>query len=200
MPLTYRLTRHDFSAPFRPANLKAVTDQSSTIKAQASDVRLLRGIFGLPTTSLLTMAALENHGAEQDLTLPGSTIASTEDLTPTARPKAIGPLPEGGMIVLRWFQIDDTSFDEFVALSDEAWISLEASFDCQIIGLFRAANAPEGKIRMLLYTWYASHGEWERSRDARPEAGASKAWENFTRRHLLTDFTEASVVAEIPLD
>lgn len=198
MPLAYRLTRHDFPLPFRQTDMKSLAENGDTIKTQADQVTVLRGVFGLPNSALLTMSAFE--GAPAEVSLPGAKLTHTEDLTPTARPKAITPVPEGGMIVLRRFQIDEASFEEFVALSDEAWVSMEASFKCQILGLFRAASAPKGKITMLLYTWYASHGEWERSRDARPEAGAAKAWENFLRRHLLTDYTEASVVAEIPLD
>ena len=198
MPLTYRLSRHDFPMPFRQNDLEVLSVSSDSIRDQANQLSIFRGIFGLPTNALLTLSAFQSKPA--NVSLPGSTIAHTEDLTPTARPKTMAPLPDGGIIVLRWFQISEENSEEFVALSDEAWISMEASFDCQVIGLFQASEAPHGKNRLLLTTWYASHAEWERSRDARPQAGAAKAWQNFRRRHLLTDYTEASVVVQHPFD
>ena len=196
MPLSARLTIHSFTPPLRQPKIKHLAEEADVMKSQADDVRLFRGIFGMPSNHLISIGLWTENGSA--ITLPDSESVEAYTLTPTARPRSIPELPEGGIVVFRWFDIDAENLDEFVALSDEAWASLEASFDCRIMGLFK--TEPQGnKIRMLLYTWYASHAEWERSRDARPEAGASKAWENFMRRQLLTDVTEAIVVAEIPL-
>lgn len=195
--LNCALTYHHAPMPFRKKALDALLAHSDAIQSQADDIRLFRGVFGHPNFELLTLATWQ--GEPQDISLPGLETMDSETLTPTARPKDLTPLPEGGIVVLRWFQIDEENLDEFVTLSEEAWVSLEAAFNCKIMGLYRAEMAPADKIRMLLYTWYESHAVWEASRDTSPEAGASKAWENFLRRQLLTDFTEATVVAEVPL-
>jgi hypothetical protein len=113
-------------------------------------------------------------------------------LSPTLRPTEARPLyapekPRGGIYVHRWFTVDAPAFDEFVALSGAAWESFEKSFDAQIAGLFRAAptaeDEREGVSRLLLLTRYASHGEWEASRN---EAADPEAWKRFMRRHELT--------------
>lgn len=196
--MIYQLASHHFPTPFRQSDLEKAFSGIDQSPEGAGDFRVFRVIFGGPSNEILTMTAWEG----EPLATPGIDGAATrsvETLAPTARPKAIAPLPEGGIYVLRWFTIDTRNFDEFVQLSEDAWISMEEAFDALIIGLFRAETAPEGKTRMLLYTWYASLAAWEISRDQRPEAGASEAWKRFLRRHLLTDFTEASVISEVKI-
>lgn len=195
--MIYQLTTHRFPAPFRQPDF-ARAFGSETQNTDAADFRVFRVIFGGQTNEILTMAAWPGDEAG-DVGAFGAETANVETLEPTVRPKSIGPVPEGGIIVLRWFTIASENFDEFVRLSDEAWVSMEAAFDAMIIGLFRAKAAPEGKTRMLLYTWYASLAEWERSRDQRPEAGASEAWKRFLRRHELTDSTSATVISQVKI-
>ncbi len=194
--MIYQLTTHRFAAPFRQPDLAHAFGDGHTAPEGATDFRVFRVIFGGPSNEFLTMTAWQ-EGTAADVNVNGAETRNIEILEPTARPKAIGPIPDGGIIVLRWFTIASENFDEFVRLSDEAWVSMEAAFDVIIIGLFRAKSAPEGKTRMLLYTWYASLAEWERSRDQRLEAGASEAWKRFLRRHELTDFTSATVISEV---
>lgn len=194
--MLYQLATHRFPVPFRKEDLGAVFGGGKAWPEGAADCRLFRGIFGVASNEFITMTAWQERAASTSQP-DGVKTFGVETLEPTARPKSIGPLPEGGIIVLRWFTIATENLDEFVTLSDEAWISMETAFDAIIIGLFKAREAPKGKTRMLLYTWYASLAEWERSRDQRPEAGASEAWKRFLRRHELTDFTSASVISEI---
>lgn len=194
--MIYQLASHYFPTPFRQPDLEKAFAGGQSRPDGAGDFRAFRVIFGGPTNEILTMTAWPGDalGAPQ---IAGATTQSVETLEPTARPKAIAPLPEGGIYVLRWFTISTDNFDEFVQLSEEAWVSMEEAFEATIIGLFRAETAPTGKTRMLLYTWYASLAAWEVSRDQRPEAGASEAWKRFVRRHLLTDFTEATVISQV---
>ena len=194
--MIYQLASHHFPAPFRQPDLEKAFAGNQHGAQGAADFRVFRVIFGGPSNEILTMTAWEDS-ATTTPAVEGAATHSVETLEPTARPKAIAPLPEGGIYVLRWFTIASENFEEFVQLSEDAWVSMEEAFDALIIGLFRAETAPDGKTRMLLYTWYASLAAWEVSRDQRPEAGASEAWKRFMRRHLLTDFTEASVISEV---
>lgn len=195
--MIYQLATHRFPTPFRAPDIEGAASAIKSAHRDADDLRLFRGIFGAATNELLTISAWpESAGARA---VEGAQTLDIETLEPTARPKAIPALPESGIYVLRWFTINSEDLEEFVQLSDEAWVSMEAAFDAIIIGLFRAEAAPEGKTRMLLYTWYASLAAWEVSRDQRPEAGASEAWKRFLRRQKLVDFTEATVVSQIKL-
>lgn len=196
--MIYQLASHRFPTPFRQPDLEKAFAGSEHGPEGAADYRAFRVIFGGPSNEILTMTAWVDS-ADTVPAVEGAATGNIETLEPTARPKAIGPLPEGGIYVLRWFTIDTANFEEFVQLSEEAWVSMEEAFDAKIIGLFRAETAPKGQTRMLLYTWYASLAAWEISRDQRPEAGASEAWKRFVRRHLLTDFTQAIVVSEVRL-
>lgn len=194
--MIYQLASHHFPTPFRQPDLEKAFAGNANRPEGAADFRAFRVIFGGPSNEILTMTAWAGSATTMPA-IEGAATRSVETLEPTARPKVIGPLPKGGIYVLRWFTIDSANFEEFVQLSEEAWVSMEEAFDARIIGLFRAEAAPAGKTRMLLYTWYASLAAWETSRDQRPEAGASEAWKRFVRRHLLTDFTEATVISEI---
>jgi hypothetical protein len=110
-------------------------------------------------------------------------------LTPTARPlPGVTPKP-GGIYVHRWFEIEAASFDDFVALSTEAWPRFEGGFDTWIFGLFEATSdtVPPGRRRLLLMTRYADHGVWEASRDPAPEARQA-----FMKRAALTLTTRAA--------
>jgi hypothetical protein len=119
---------------------------------------------------------------------PGVVGVHSETLTPTVRPAEDAVLKQGGIYVHRWFTVDAGSVDDFVALSNKAWENFEGSYDTEIFGLFTAArseqDARDGTGRLLLLTWYASHGVWEASRDqTRDPQGL------FVKRHALTRST-----------
>jgi hypothetical protein len=115
----------------------------------------------------------------------------THELAATIRPAPGAVLKRGGIYVHRWFEVDSSTFDEFIALSAEAWPDFESRFDAQIFGLFeltspRPGDAP-GHRHLLLVTRYASHGVWEDSRDP-----STAAMQTFARRALLTLSTRAA--------
>jgi len=125
------------------------------------------------------------HGLE---TSPGVVALQAEELTPTVRPADTKTLKSGGIYVHRWFTVDAGRVADFVDLSNRAWANFEGSYDTEIFGLFTArASAQDtrnGEGRLLLLTYYASHGVWERSRDqTRDPAGL------FVKRHELTRST-----------
>src|SRR5689334_8406887 len=87
-------------------------------------------------------------------------------LTATARPTTAAARPKtDGIYVHRWFTIDAEEVDEFVALSNEAWVGFEGGFDSDVFGLFVADASPddkrEGARRMLLMTHYRDFATWE---------------------------------------
>jgi hypothetical protein len=61
----------------------------------------------------------------------------TEFFTPTLRPKSSKPPVKQGNYVFRWFETPKENYDKFLQLCEEAWPSIENSFDSQVIGLWR---------------------------------------------------------------
>ncbi|HEY5006576.1 MAG TPA: hypothetical protein VII42_01145 [Caulobacteraceae bacterium] len=131
-------------------------------------------------------------GALQALTATPEVVAcEAYELAPTIRPLPGAVLKPGGIYVHRWFEVDSSTFDEFIALSAEAWPDFEGRFDAQIFGLFaltstRPGDAP-GHRHLLLVTRYGSHGVWEDSRDP-----STAAMQTFARRAMLTLSTRAA--------
>ncbi|HEX4197414.1 MAG TPA: hypothetical protein VHZ26_08230 [Caulobacteraceae bacterium] len=120
------------------------------------------------------------------------------ELAPTIRPAPGAALKAGGIYVHRWFEVETAAFDEFIALSAEAWPDFESRFDAQIFGLFDLtsgrAGEPPGRRHLLLITRYASHGVWEDSRDP-----STAAMQTFARRAVLTlSTTGASTLLTLP--
>ena len=119
----------------------------------------------------------------------GATLSGpVEALTPTLRPRDDSALRPGGIYVHRWFVVDADQAEAFIALSGRAWGDFERAYETEIFGLFTAAPDAEdvalGQVRLLLLTWYASHGAWEASRDQTVDPEGL-----FVRRHALTRST-----------
>jgi hypothetical protein len=116
---------------------------------------------------------------------PGVRSTTHEVLNPTTRPVDGARPKPGGIYVHRWLTIDAGAVDEFVALSNEAWVGFEGGFDTDVFGLFEAeASARDrkaGERRMLLMTHYRDFATWEASR--KPDPKTAKA---FARRRELT--------------
>lgn len=116
---------------------------------------------------------------------PGVVSAKHDVLTPTSRPAAGDRPGAGGIYVHRWLTIDGGAVEEFVALSNAAWVGFEGGFDTDVYGLFVAeASAQDrkaGERRMLLMTHYRDFGVWENSR--KPDPATASA---FARRNVLT--------------
>ncbi len=119
---------------------------------------------------------------------PGVVTMHPEMLTPTVRPADTALPKRGGIVVHRWFTVDADNVADFVELSNRAWVNFEGSYETEIFGLFTAERTAEdvrqGAGRLLLLTYYASHGVWETSRDqTRDPQGL------FVKRHALTRST-----------
>jgi hypothetical protein len=119
---------------------------------------------------------------------PGVATMHSELLTPTIRPSDTAALKRGGIYVHRWFSVDAASVADFVSLSNRAWERFEGSYETEIFGLFTAERSArdvrEGAGRLLLLTYYGSHGVWEQSRDQTRDPGGL-----FVQRHALTRST-----------
>jgi hypothetical protein len=111
-----------------------------------------------------------------------------ELLTPTVRPSDTAVLKQGGIYVHRWFSVDADSVADFISLSNRAWENFEGSYQSEIFGLFTAERTArdiqEDAGRLLLLTYYASHGVWEESRDQTRDPNGL-----FVQRHALTRST-----------
>lgn len=112
-----------------------------------------------------------------------------QPMTATARPAEPSQLPSGGVYAHRRFTIDANREDEFVELSDTAWLSFEATFDVRGAGLWRIEGDGQSgaeEAEMLLLTRYADLATWEASRRAGEQTRSRDAAERFTRRRDLT--------------
>ena len=129
---------------------------------------------------------------------PGIVSMHPEALTPTVRPKDDAGLTAGGIIVHRWFSVDADSVADFISLSNRAWTDFEGSYATEIFGLFTAERTAqdvrEGAGRLLLLTYYASHGVWEESRHQTRDPNGL-----FAQRHALTRSTIGRSSLLVPL-
>ena len=119
-------------------------------------------------------------------------------LTPTVRPKDDAVLTPGGIYVHRWFSVDADAVADFVSLSNRAWTNFEGSYATEIFGLFTAERTAQDirdrSGRLLLLTYYASHGVWEESRGQTRDPNGL-----FAQRHALTRSTIGRSSLLIPL-
>lgn len=151
---------------------------------------LFQGQLGFASNEAVVLLRWPDAGRRAHVleTAPGVVALVAEELTPTVRPSDGKTLKSGGIYVHRWFTVDAERVADFVDLSNRAWANFEGSYDTEIFGLFTArASAQDtrnGEGRLLLLTYYASHGVWETSRDqTRDPAGL------FVKRHELTRST-----------
>jgi hypothetical protein len=114
--------------------------------------------------------------------------SQSERLVATVRPRDPAPPTRPGVYAHRWFDLAESDWREFLALSEGAWPPFEADYEAEIQGFWRSQDVAPPRARVLLVTCYASLAEWERSRapisDATHEAGR-----RFRRRHELTQDT-----------
>jgi len=119
-------------------------------------------------------------------------------LTPTVRPTDDAVLKTGGIYVHRWFSVDADAVADFVSLSNRAWTNFEGSYATEIFGLFTAERTAQdvrdSAGRLLLLTYYASHGVWEESRQQTRYPNGL-----FAQRHALTRSTIGRSSLVVPL-
>ena len=152
---------------------------------------LFRGQLGFASNEAVMLlrfkSAIRDRLREIDRA-PGVVAMHPEVLTPTVRPKDEAVLTGGGIYVHRWFNVDADSVADFISLSNRAWTNFEGSYATEIFGLFTAERTAqdvrEGAGRLLLLTYYASHGVWEASRDQTRDPNGL-----FVQRHALTRST-----------
>jgi hypothetical protein len=162
------------------------------IKASGGEMLgLFQGQLGFASNEAIVLlrwpSATRDHLRELDQA-PGVVTMHPEQLTPTVRPADDKALKRGGIYVHRWFTVDGDSVADFVSLSNRAWQTFEGSYETEIFGLFTAettaADLREGAGRLLLLTYYASHGVWENSREQTTDPAGL-----FVKRHALTRTT-----------
>jgi hypothetical protein len=188
--LTFTLERGRASWTAFAAHVRDVA--APAIAAAGGEVLgLFQGQLGFSSNEAVVLLRWPEAGRDRLRDLdqaPGVATMHPEILTPTVRPGDGARLRPGGIYVHRWFTVDADNAADFVALSNRAWENFEGSFDTEIFGLFTAERTAQdlrdGAGRLLLLTWYASHGVWEASRDqTRDPQGL------FVKRHALTRAT-----------
>lgn len=133
------------------------------------------------------------------LASPGMTVSEPVYLEATVRPTSDSLPRASGFYAHRWFEIPSNDWPEFLTLSDEAWPSMEAAVDAQILGFWRVApsataGAPTDTTSVLLLTRYATLSDWERSRWwGRPDPAAEDAMRRFRRRSELVNRTHVLI-------
>jgi hypothetical protein len=93
----------------------------------------------------------------------------------------VQPLSPGGVFAHRWFELDPADWDEFLALSTEAWPAFESAYGAKIVAFLRSEDDPG---RVLLITRYPSMAAWEESRGVLRQD--MEAGRKFLRRRELT--------------
>ena len=199
--LTFTLDRGrqawiDFTAHVRSLAAPAIRAAGGEV------IGLFQGQLGFASNEAVVLLRWPTAARERLRELdraPAVAALHPERLTPTVRPADGATLRAGGIHVHRWFSVDIDSVADFVALSNRAWENFENSYDTEIFGLFTAEPTAEdlrlGQGRLLLVTYYASHGVWEASREqTRDPAGL------FVRRHALTRSTIGRSALAIALD
>jgi len=102
---------------------------------------------------------------------------------PTVRPLNDKAPDRRGLYIHRWMNFKTSDLEKAIALSNEAWVTFEDSFDSSIIGLFRDLEEKDGCTPLLLLTWYKDFIAWQVSRDREKDP---QSWKNFRRRAALT--------------
>ena len=198
--LTFNLVRGRQAWADLTAHVRTVTPKIAS--ADGEVLGLFQPQLGFASNEAVVLLRWPDSGKSDRLReldqAPGVYTMHPEKLTPTVRPADGELLKPGGIYVHRWFTVDADSVADFVSLSNRAWTNFEGSYDTQIFGLFTAERTPadlrEGAGRLLLLTWYASHGVWENSREqTRDPEGL------FAKRHALTRTTVGRSSLVVPL-
>lgn len=119
-------------------------------------------------------------------------------MVPTLRPapSASGPIEpprRQGNFAFRWFDTPAVHWEEFLDLCTGAWPGFEASYDSQIIGLWRFLTREDGQdpdamVRSLLMTRRPDLAMWERSK-LPANAEEAEVRRKLSRRYDLCEWT-----------
>ena len=156
---------------------------------------LLYGIWrsqiGQPRDTLNAITVWDEAGTGQAffIELLGSIAkVRTQDVTamsPTLRPVNDAPPRRQGNFAFRWFETPKRDWQEFLDLCEQAWPDFEASYDSQVIGLWRLEDISRPDVvRSLLMTRRPDLAMWERSKMPQGEK-ESAVREALSRRYDL---------------
>ncbi len=120
--------------------------------------------------------------------LPDVATCEGEAMTPTLRPLDATPPRRQGNYAFRWFDLGAENWSEFLDLCTAAWPGFEASYDSQVIGLWRCQDPSPGRCRSLLLTRRPDLAMWERSKIPQGPAEA-EVRRQLSRRYDLCDDT-----------
>ena len=86
-------------------------------------------------------------------------------MRPTLRPLDTTPPKRQGNFAFRWFETPRQNWREFLDLCEQAWPGFEASYDSQVVGLWKVEDASEPQVvHSLLLTRRPDLAMWERSK------------------------------------
>ncbi len=130
-----------------------------------------RSQIGRPRDELTVMTVWSDDGmsiATAEAVLldgcAGVRACDSERMVATVRPESPEPPRRQGNYAFRWFETPPENWDEFLDLCTGAWPGFEASYDSQVIGLWRGPDAEDGSWRSLLMTRRPDLAMWERSK------------------------------------
>ncbi len=113
---------------------------------------------------------------------------TSDVMTPTLRPDVPDPPVRQGNYAFRWFVTPSLNWDEFLDLCAGAWPDFEASYDSQVVGLWRCRVDGDTGHRSLLLTRRPDLAMWERSKIPSGEIEA-EVRRKLNRRYELCDWT-----------
>ena len=117
--------------------------------------------------------------------------ATSRTMSPTLRPNEFHPPRRQGNFAFRWFETPQHHYDEFLSLCEAAWPNFEASYDSQILGLWRfedTAQDATNNVHTLLLTRRPDLAMWERSKIPAGDVEVELR-RKLTRRYELCDAT-----------
>ena len=170
--LLYGIWRSQIGAPRDELNVITAWPAGTGVTVQQAETALLAGVTDVKAVESLAM-------------------------TPTLRPAPtnsgrIEPPRRQGNFAFRWFETPPQHWEEFLALCEGAWPGFEASYDSQIIGLWRIAategSGQDAPIRSLLLTRRPDLAMWERSK-LPANAEEAEVRHKLSRRYDLCDWT-----------
>ena len=153
-----------------------------------------RSQIGLPRDELTAVScwpeALAGHGASTALldTLDGVQQHSAKAMSSTLRPHDdVAPTRQGNY-AFRQFTTPSANWDEFLVLCAGAWPGFESSYDSQVIGLWRFADAEASVVDSLRLTRRPDLAMWERSKIP-ADAAQAEVRRKLSRRYDLCTST-----------
>lgn len=193
--MTRTYVQHIISA--EPRQWQSVAD---TLKSEgAARIKPLGGsVYGIwrsqigrPRDELTAITVWEADTPDNIAFLEGIsevTQAQHDPMVPTLRPAdSEAPLRQGNY-AFRSFETPAAHWDEFLELCAGAWPGFEASYDSQVIGLWRFTKDDGAMRRSLLLTRRPDLAMWERSKIPANDAEA-EVRRKLSHRYDLCDAT-----------